>query len=244
MRETNLISFNELPSTNSYALRNIDCLNDRGTIFAKIQTEGRGRLNRSWVSNNPNNLYFSIVLKPTDKINNNLPLANLTQYMSVVICKLIEEYGITAQIKWPNDVLINNKKIAGILAESSIVGTKLKGIVLGVGINLNSTQEEMSSIDQPATSLNLETQKNINPEEFLEELTERFFQNYDNFLEIGFDMIKTDYLKRCCFIDKNIKINDFNGIYDAVAKGINDDGSLCIEKNSQREDIRIGDILC
>lgn len=244
MRETNLISFEKLPSTNSYALRNMDCLNDRGTIFAKIQTEGRGRLNRSWVSNNPNNLYFSIVLKPTNKLDNNLPLENLTQYMSVVLAKFIEEHGIEAQIKWPNDVLIKNKKIAGILAESSIKGNTLKGIVLGVGINLNSTKEELAQIDKPATSLNLELNKEINPQEFLEALLDKFFANYENFLNEGFEMIKSDYISRCSFIDKEVTISDFDGIYNAIAKDINSDGSLNIQKDNKRQDIRIGDILC
>jgi len=238
------IGFEEISSTNTYALENIENLNDKSVIFAGRQTQGRGRFDRVWVSDNSSNLYFSIVLKPTNIVDEKLPLANLTQYMSLVLCKVIESYGVKAQIKWPNDVLIEGKKIAGILAETSIRGQIFKGLVLGVGLNLNSTKEEIQSINQSATSLNLELGKNIDKEVFLRAIVEEFFEKYDEFLTAGFAMIKDEYTQKSFFIGSKIKINEYNLTYDAIAQGINDDGTLNIKANGIEKNISIGDIFC
>lgn len=113
----------------------------------------------------------------------------LTQYLAVCLCKQIEEMsphpnprpsrGEGVSIKLPNDVLINGKKVAGILAETVTRGNKSKGIVLGIGVNLNTSIENLSKIDSPATSLNLELGKKVNKQEFMQQLIERFFAGYD-----------------------------------------------------------------
>jgi BirA family biotin operon repressor/biotin-[acetyl-CoA-carboxylase] ligase len=99
---------------------------------------------------------------------------------------------ICVSIKAPNDVLVNGKKVAGILAESITKGNKLKGIVLGIGINLNSAAENLQTIDQPATSVSLELGQKINKQEFMQKLIENFFANYDEFLKKGFEYIKNE----------------------------------------------------
>lgn len=243
MQNVNYIGFDEIPSTNSYALENIKDLNDKSVIFAQKQTCARGRFNRKWVSDNCENLYFSIVLKPDKNLQTKLPLANLTQYMSVIICEVLELYKVKPQIKWPNDVLIDGKKIAGILAESSIKGGELNGIVIGVGINLNSTPQELLKIDQKATSLNLETNKKIDKELFLREIIDKFFEKYEKFLSIGFEMIKNDYTQKCSFLGSKIKIKEFDSSFDAIAKNILDDGTLCVKLNDQTKTLKTGDIL-
>lgn len=238
------IGFEEISSTNTYALENIENLNDKSVIFTDRQTQGRGRFDRVWISDNGSNLYFSIVLKPTEVIDENLPLANLTQYMSLVLCQVFDFYSVEAQIKWPNDVLIDGKKIAGILAETSIKGQVFKGLVLGVGVNLNSTEEELENINQPATSLNLETGQNIDKEVFLKTLVEKFFEGYDEFLLSGFASIKDAYEKKCFFIGSQIKINEINQNYEAIVNGINDDGTLNIKVDKIEKNISVGDIFC
>lgn len=241
---TTLVSFEEIPSTNIYALEKIEDLNDKTVVFADRQTQGKGRFDRVWKSDNSSNLYFSIILKPTDIIDEKLPLANLTQYMSLVLCKILESYGVKAQIKWPNDVLVSGKKIAGILAETSIKGQIFKGLVLGVGINLNSTKEEIENISQPATSLNLQLEQDIDKDVFSKHLIDAFFADYEEFLTEGFSLIKEEYVKRCFFIGSQIKINDLNHSYDAIANGINDDGTLSVKIADKAKNISIGDIFC
>lgn len=238
-----VIQLEEVDSTNSYGKKHIDECEDKTAIITKKQTSGRGRLNRSWVDLGEENLFLSIILKPSETFNEIYP--NLTQYLSVTLCKVIESYGIQTQIKWPNDVLIDGKKIAGILSETVMQGQKLKGIVLGVGVNLNSNQEKIDAIpNKIATSLNIETQKAINLKEFLNKLLTEFFEHYDEFLQSGFLQIKDDYIKRNCFLGKELKVQVFNHMESGLAKAVNDLGELVLEDNNKREIVlTIGDII-
>ena len=110
-----LLYLKEIDSTNKYAKENLVHIKDRTVIYAGTQTAGRGRLNRKWASNEGDNLYATIVLKPSDEIKE--VYSNLTQYLSVILAEVLEEYNVVPKIKWPNDVRINGKKISGILAE-------------------------------------------------------------------------------------------------------------------------------
>lgn len=238
-----VIQLEEVDSTNGYGKKHIDEFEDKTAIITKKQTSGRGRLNRSWVDLGEENLFLSIILKPSEAFNEIYP--NLTQYLSVTLCKVIESYGIQTQIKWPNDVLIDGKKIAGILSETVMQGQKLKGIVLGVGVNLNSNHEKIDAIpNKIATSLNIETQKAIDLKEFLNKLLTEFFEHYDEFLQSGFLQIKDDYIKRNCFLGKELKVQVFNHIESGLAKAVNDLGELVLEDNNKREIVlTIGDII-
>lgn len=238
-----IIRLEEIESTNSYAKEHITEFEDRTAIITKRQTAGRGRLNRSWVDLGENNLFLSIVLKPSETFNEIYP--NITQYLSVALCRVLETYGLKTQIKWPNDVLIDGKKIAGILSETVMQGQKLNGIVLGIGVNLNSTQEKIDKIpDKIATSLNIETGKNIDTDEFLDKLLTEFFANYDKFLKKGFLYIKYDYINRNCFLNKNLRVQVFNKIKTGLAKEITDNGELVLLTEENKETVlTIGDII-
>lgn len=244
MPQYRIIYFNKLESTNKYALDNILQLDDRTIIRARTQTNGYGRFKRKWISDDYDNLYFSIVLKPSENLDNTLPLPNLTQYMSVIIAELIEKYGLTPEIKWPNDVKINRKKVSGILSETSIRGNKLNGIVIGVGINLNTKRDVLSKIDQPATSISLELKKETDPDIFLRSLLNAFFDEYDTFMENGFNLIKERYTSKCTFLGKEILIKNFDKEQRATAAQINNDGSLLIDDKGRKSVVLVGDILC
>lgn len=236
------INLETVDSTNLYAKKHIETLNDRTIILTKEQTAGRGRLNRSWVDLGKNNIFMSIVLKPSDTYKE--VYSNITQYLSVVLCHTFETYGLKPQIKWPNDVLINNKKIAGILSESVVQGSKFKGLVLGVGINLNATTKGVESItDKPVTALNIELNREIDPKHFLDKLLEKFFKNYDKFLNDGFILIKDDYISRNCFLGKDIKVQVLNKIEEGTATSITDNGELILKKDNTEFVLTIGDIL-
>ena len=239
MRE---IKLEEIDSTNSYAKLNVDSLDDKTVIHALHQTSGRGRLSRSWVDLGEGNLFMSVLLKPSDKYNDSYP--NLTQYLSVCLCKVLDNFGVKAQIKWPNDVLVEGKKIAGILSESVIQGGKFKGIILGIGVNLNSEESKLSQIkEKPATALNLETSHDIDADEFRKLLTNEFFGNYEKFLNSGFEFIKHDYISRNCFIGRELKIQVFDHIETGLAKSVNDRGELVLQKDDKDLTLTIGDIL-
>lgn len=239
----NTILLGEVDSTNLYAKRNLDNLVDKTVISADIQTCGRGRFNRVWVNLGEGNLFISIVLKPSNMFKE--VYANITQYLSVVLCKILKEYGIHASIKWPNDVLIDGKKIAGILSETVMQGSNFKGLVLGIGININAKVENLSLVaDKKITSLNLELkQKNVDKNLFAERLLELFFENYDEFLEKGFQYISQDYINACEFLGEKISVQVFNDRKTGIAHSINNSGELVMIQNDKEFILTMGDIL-
>ena len=111
-----LLFLDVVDSTNKYAKEHLRDIKDKTLLYANFQTAGRGRLERKWASPVGDNVYASIILKPSKDLKE--VYTNLTQYLSLVLAEVFEEYGITSKIKWPNDVRINSKKISGILAES------------------------------------------------------------------------------------------------------------------------------
>ena len=238
----NFLFLEEISSTNKYAKENIKTLEDFTVVHAGVQTAGRGRMNRKWISNTGDNLYASIVLKPSNELRE--VYANLTQYLSLIISNVIEEYGLKPDIKWPNDVRINGKKICGILAESVIEKNGLKGIILGFGVNLNCKKEEIEKIDQPATSLNIETGMEINKEIFLKKVVNMFCLRYNKFIEDGFLLIREDYIRRAEFLNKPITVRVFDKEISGIAQDITDNGALkLIDKNNKEHVLLIGDIL-
>lgn len=239
----NIIELDKVDSTNLYAKANLANLADKTVVCADVQTSGHGRFNRAWVDLGSGNIFMSLVLKPSDTFSHVYP--NLTQYFSVVLCKVFEEYGLLTQIKWPNDVLINGKKIAGILSESVMQGSNFKGLVLGVGINLNTSNENLMLItDKEATALNLELNlESVDKKEFLNKLLDKFFENYDVFLSEGFSMIADEYVKRNCFLGKEISVQVFDEKKSGFAKSINSEGELVLEKDGNEFILTMGDIL-
>lgn len=179
----NIINFNELNSTNGYAKKHMDELNDFDIISCNFQTQGHGQFDRSWYSTDENggNIYISIVLKPE----NITHLNELTRYSALIVKKTLEKYSLKPTFKYPNDVMVNNKKISGILAESQFQGSNFKGVVVGLGINLNLEKKDLDKIDQSATSIFYETNKRVDKEKFLNEFLNEFESEYSNFLING-----------------------------------------------------------
>lgn len=179
----NIIHLDEIDSTSVWARKHLADIEDFTTVSADIQSAGHGQFERKWFSSNKNggNLYISLVLKPQ----NIEHLNELTRYASFKVAKTLEEYGLEPKFKYPNDVLIDGKKISGILAESVFMGNDFKGVVVGMGINLNLNENEVKNIDIPATSVFLETGKNINKNEFLNKLLDNFKNEWEEFLLNG-----------------------------------------------------------
>lgn len=231
----------EINSTNDYVKSHISELENLTFVYADRQTSGRGRLDRKWTDTGEDNLFLTIVIKPKGEMSY---IANFTQYLSVVLCMVLEEdYGLTPTIKWPNDVLIGDKKIAGILAEGTTLGSEFLGLALGIGVNLNTKLSELSKIDKPATSIFNETGKIIDKEIFLERLYSKFCLLYDRFVCEGFVSVKNDYETRAGFIGNLISINVLGKIHTGVAEGISDEGSLLLNENNKTNIFYIGDIL-
>ena len=233
----------EVDSTNLYGKRNLDQLADETVIVATRQTSGRGRLSRTWLDLGEGNLFVSLILKPANEFDEKF--TNLTQYLSVVLCKVFEDYGLKPQIKWPNDVLINGKKISGILCETVMQGNLFKGLVLGFGVNITASENDVEKVvDKPVTSLALElNNSNIDSKDFLKKVINLFFKEYNKFLDSGFEFIKHDYINRACFLEKEVCVQVFDKIKTGIAKSIDDSGALLLENNNEKFVLTIGDIL-
>jgi BirA family biotin operon repressor/biotin-[acetyl-CoA-carboxylase] ligase len=189
--------FASIRSTNTYIHENMDILPDKSIIIADQQFCGKGRYGREWVSSNPENAYISFFLKENLSLQSNI--SSLTQFTSIVVAQCLELYLPATQkcsIKWPNDVMFQNKKIAGVLAESKWTGECLKGVAVGIGVNLNMTRKEVASIDQPATSLNLIVRRSIDKYQYIKELVFRFLESYNTFLCTGMDFFQNELQQR------------------------------------------------
>lgn len=238
----NIIHLDSINSTNDYVKANISSFDDLTAVYTSHQTNGHGRLQRKWLDTGEDNVYMTIALKPFPTLS---PIyANFTQYLSVILSLVLEEeFNLKPQIKWPNDVLINNKKIAGILAEGTSQGGKFLGLALGIGINLNTTPEIIAKIDKPATSLFIESGIHISKEIFIEKLLYKFCLLYHDFINNGFSSVKEDYIKRAFFLGTEVTINVLGEIHSGIAENITDDGSLVLNENNVKNVYFIGDIL-
>lgn len=145
--------FDEVDSTNTRLLDEVsrEPALPSGTVWAaRRQTAGRGRLERKWISLASDNLLFSLYYRTEAEMSR---LPSLTMAVSIAIDEMIHGFGVGSNLKWPNDILVNGRKIAGLLSERAGDG----GVVVGVGLNVNMRPEELAHIDQPATSLSHET---------------------------------------------------------------------------------------
>ena len=229
-----ILRFDELDSTNAYAKRNCSLIENQTVIVAKTQSAGRGRMSRTWLSE-PGGLYFSVVLKP--QRTDNLP--NLTQLMALVVCRTLHALHAPAQLKWPNDVLVNGQKICGILSEAVTSQKGFEALVLGVGINIR--QADLTHAGQPAVSLaalGIQTDE----ETVLQQVLERFFNQYEAVLQQGFSVIRTDYLAFFPYIGKEVEIRHGATPARGTVQTISPDGKLILNTPQGQTIISIGDM--
>jgi len=148
---------------------------DGSLVIADQQTSGRGRLGRKWVTNPGAALAFTLILRPTEKEIEQLSL--FSPLGALAVSEAIRQYcRLTAQVKWPNDVLVNRKKVCGVLAETQWTESNLNGLVLGIGINISpSSIPDRTELLFPATCLESECGHTLEREKFLRAVVTEFF---------------------------------------------------------------------
>ncbi|MDR1453521.1 MAG: biotin--[acetyl-CoA-carboxylase] ligase [Candidatus Margulisbacteria bacterium] len=226
-----IIRLDTVDSTNKYALAHLAALADRVVITAEEQTAGRGRLDRVWSSPRGENIYCSIVLK--EQRSNPL----LTILAALAVARALRQHNIEAQIKWPNDVLVGGKKICGILAESSG-----KGLVIGIGLNVNMSEKNLAALDQPATSLRAETGQIHDREEFLRGLLEKFFAFYAETQSAGFANLFEIWQNELNIIGKQIQVQTVRREITGRVIQVTDSGALLVQTAQGVEKILAGDV--
>jgi BirA family biotin operon repressor/biotin-[acetyl-CoA-carboxylase] ligase len=193
-------------------------------IIAGEQTAGRGRLGRKWLSPPGSSLSLSIILLPTLP---QLPQLNMAACLATV--QSIEKVtGLKPTIKWPNDVLLNGKKVSGILMENIFEGGELKATILGIGINAKFDALAFTEISAIATSLSTESGREVSPEEILPSLLEEFEQCYQELQ--GGGNIYERWLARVETLGKLVRVKSGGGVEEGYAESINTNGSLILRR--------------
>lgn len=221
-------------STNTDAKRFAEEGDPHGTtVVADMQTAGKGRRGRKWQSPSGINNYFTILLKPDfapDKA------SMLTLVMALSVAEAIEEVTeLKAEIKWPNDIVVNKKKVVGMLTEMSTTPEmdEIQYVVVGVGVNVNmgSIEEFPDEIRETATSLRIESGKQINRAVLVEHILERFEQNYEKFEQtLDLSGLLDAYQSHLVNVDAQVRVLDPAGEYTGISHGINTTGELIVEK--------------
>lgn len=211
-------------------------------VIADRQETGRGRMNRSWFSDNDLGVWLSIVLRPDVP-----PLQGpqFTLVAATVLAELIEQdVGITPAIKWPNDILINGKKIAGILTEMQAEQDKINHIVIGIGLNVNQIAESFEKeISKRATSLKIETGETFEKQKLIQSLLQRFETAFDRYQLTGFSEVKDKWESFGFKINEEVSYRSGNVEKQGIIRGISTDGALVIEnKQNQIETLYSAEI--
>lgn len=224
-----LFCFQKTGSTNTEAKRLLEEGGENGLlVIAGTQTSGKGRKGRGWDSPEGTSIYMTIGLKPEFEPQK---ASMLTLLMAMAVVKGIKKStGITTAIKWPNDIVLNNKKICGILTELTMERDYISSVVIGAGINANN-EEFPESIQAMATSLFLENGKKVLRAQITADIVKEFEDYYEQFSnELSLAFLVDEY--NSYLVNKNAKVRvlDPKNQFEGIAKGINERGELLVER--------------
>ncbi len=230
-------------STNRWAKELAAVRANEGTVvLAETQISGRGRLGREWISP-AGGLWFSVVLRPE------LDAEEVTKVVFVAglaVAKVLRElYGLHVETKWPNDVLVNGRKVCGILAEMNTTDRTVNFAVLGIGINANfDTGKALpEEVRTAATSLEDELGENVLLGELLEKLLEELESLYEQFLREGFSPILKMWKRYATFIGSTVEVAGKSEKLSGVALDVASDGALVLKLEDETvKHLFIGDV--
>lgn len=238
----NTIIYEEkMDSTNIWAKRLGEQKAENGTVVVtQYQTAGRGRHGNVWISP-VGNCYLSLLLKPKILVER---ASMLTLVSALAVAKTIRQIAkLDTMIKWPNDIIVNGRKLCGILTESSTDMQFINYVVVGIGINCNQT-EFVEEIEQMATSIRLETGKEVDCAELLGTFLNIFEEYYETFLETqDLSKMMEEYNNLLVNRGKEVKILEREKERILTAIGIEENGELLVEdKQGKKEKIISGEV--
>ncbi len=224
----NLVFLEQVDSTNEEAKRQAEKGAPDGTLVAAAeQSAGKGRRGRTWISEKGTGVWMSLLLRP------DFPpecASMLTLVAAMAVEKGISRVtGVDGQIKWPNDVVIEGKKVCGILTEMSTEMECIHYVVVGIGINVG-TEEFPEEIRDLATSLYLSTQKKVKRAVLAAAVAEAWEFYYEQFLKSGdLRFLMEEYNERLVNRGREVKVLALDGGYMGISQGINEKGELLVE---------------
>lgn len=205
-----LISFDKIPSTQTYALDMVasGTARDHTIVMAEAQSAGRGRYRRTWVSHH-GNLYASFIFSALERD------SRLSYMVAVAIAETILSFGITSAIKWPNDILIDGKKVCGVLIEYAGAF-----VIVGIGINIKSN---------PTVAENVTTKLENYADVQKGELLNRLMRNLDKWMKTDFATVRARWMELAIALRKIVKYRD----QDVELIEINENGALVLRRGSE-----------
>ncbi|RYG73590.1 biotin--[acetyl-CoA-carboxylase] ligase [Lentibacillus lipolyticus] len=202
-------------------------------VIADQQTQGKGRMERQWHSAKGKGIWMSIILRPD--LNPGLA-PQLTLMTAAVVAEVLTVHTpANPKIKWPNDILLNHKKAAGILTEMQAEQDRIQYVVIGIGLNVNQMETDFPDpLKEKATSIRQETGKSCHTTNLIQQILGRFEQVYATFMQNGFSPIKSKWEYYGYKIGEKIRIRTPRNSLDAVLLGIAEDGAL-LARTSDKE---------
>ncbi len=234
--------FDEIDSTNTVAARLARKGAEEGVaVIAERQYQGRGRLGRSWFSPSFLNLYISFILRPP------VPPSvapQLSLVAGLAVAMAVEEEGAEGvTIKWPNDILVGDRKLAGILTETEAEADRVRWVVVGIGANLNCTRSQFpAQLRGQATSLRIAVGRKVDRCRFTARLCGAVDGCYGSFLKGGFGAIRRQWQRRAYLTGREVVVESLGERVGGRVQGVDSEGALLVDSGGARRRILSGDV--
>jgi BirA family transcriptional regulator, biotin operon repressor / biotin---[acetyl-CoA-carboxylase] ligase len=235
--------FRETTSTNDVVEKLArDGVREGVVVLADSQTRGRGRLGRRWISPAGRGLWFSVLLRPELR-----PQAatQLTVVAATALTRAIQQQtGLVPEIKWPNDILVRGRKLAGILTELSAELDRVKHVILGVGVDVNlATGDFPADVRRLATSVKIETGKTHRRADLAAAILRELDRNYARLEREGFAKLAEEWGAQCSTLGRRVRVRTGDRVAAGRAEALNEDGALMLRTDhGHLETILSGDV--
>lgn len=234
-----ILRYEQVQSTNDLVRTQAEAGASEGlVVMAEEQTAGRGRLGRRWVAPKGSSLQFSILLRP------DLPLSQafcLTRMAALAVADTLrDELGLTATLKWPNDVLLNGKKCTGILIETTLEGDAVAFATVGIGLNVNFSMRDLPELAPFATTLADELGHPVDRNKLAQALLARLDAYYIQ-LQEGADLY-AEWRSRLVTLGRMVRVATPNGIEQGIAEDVARDGALLLRQGDLLVPLYAGDV--
>ena len=238
--------FEEIDSTQNFAQNIAADKKENGTIIiAEKQTSGRGRLDRKWTSPK-GGIWFSLIIHPKFDVSSSTLIPILS---AVALSKSIKSVlDIETEVKWPNDITMNGKKVAGVLVDASFQTNSIDYLILGIGINFDiDTKKLEKRLSKTPNFYGIDSlrgkEDKTPPKTLLKEFLLQFEKNLFQLDKGEKSKIIKEWTKRAAGIGKKITINTSNGKISGISQGIDNDGALKIKTRNEIKKIYVGDVV-
>jgi BirA family transcriptional regulator, biotin operon repressor / biotin---[acetyl-CoA-carboxylase] ligase len=237
--DMNIVMLDTVESTNTYCMQRLRELPHATCVAANVQTAGRGRRGRAWVSQLGASLTFSLVWRFDCGA---AALSGLSLAVGLGIARGLQQFGVDAQLKWPNDILINHQKLAGVLIELQGDMDGPSHAVIGVGLNVRLNANLQANIDQPATDL-AQQRLEIDPNLLLSLLLQHLQTVLQQFTDNGFASLRDEWQSFHAHQHQTVQLLQANGTSQAgQCMGVTDDGTLLLQTLAGMQKFASGEV--